>query len=217
MSAPPEKRLTILVSSTVYGHEDLLDLIHGTLTTLGYEVWMSHAGTIRTFSNRTAFENCLDAVDRCDLFFSFITKNYGSGRESPRETSITHRELRRAIELDKPRWALAHHDVVFARNLLRSIGIGTIEDRAKLVLKSKNPIDDLRVIDMYEEATRSEVAHLDERTGNWVQKFRSDEEALLFTQAQFHRYQEVESFVRDQFSDPKAIIDQIAARKGEAK
>lgn len=216
MTESSGEQITILVSSTVYGHEDLLDLIYGTLTTLGYEVWMSHSGTVRTFSTRTAFENCLDAVDRCDLFFSFITKTYGTGRETPKETSITHLELRRAIELDKPRWALAHHDVVFARNFLRSMGIATAADRAAVTLKSKNPIDDLRVIDMYEEATRSEVEHLDERSGNWVQKFRSDDEAMLFTQAQFHRYQEVESFVRDQFSNKRAIIDQIAARKGNA-
>jgi hypothetical protein len=104
--------------------------------------------------------------------------------------------------------------VVFARNFLRSIGVGTSDERSKLKRTSKNPVDDLRVIDMYEEATRSAVERLDERAGNWVQKFRSDEDAMLFTQAQFHRYQEVESFVRNQFSDQQAILDEIKTRKG---
>ncbi len=39
-------RPTILVSSTVYGIEELLDRIYMVLTTFGYEVWMSHKGTL---------------------------------------------------------------------------------------------------------------------------------------------------------------------------
>lgn len=210
MTTAASDRLTILVSSTVYGHEDLLELIYGTLTTFGYEVWMSHAGTVLAYSSRTAFENCLDAVDKCDLFLSFITRTYGSGRETPTDVSITHNELTRAIELNKPRWVLAHHDVVLARNLLRSLGHGTAEQRAALPRPSKGPIDDLRVIDMYEEATRSGVERLDDRTGNWVQKFRTDDEALLFAQAQFNRYQEVESFVRENFASRPAISGVVA-------
>lgn len=215
MASSTTEKLKILVSSSVYGHEDLLDLIYSTLTILGYEVWMSHAGTVQVFSNRTAFDNCMDAVEKCDLFLSFITKNYGSGRETAKDISITHRELRRAIELNKPRWVLAHHDVIFARSFLQSIGIKTAEDRGKTNLMIKKPIDDLRVIDMYEEATRSDIGSLKEREGNWVQKFYTDYEALLFTQAQFHRYQDVESFVREQFSDEAAILREVKARKGD--
>lgn len=38
----------IMVSSAVYGFEELLDRIYATLSSpeLGYEVWMSHAGTL---------------------------------------------------------------------------------------------------------------------------------------------------------------------------
>ena len=39
------QRPTILVSSTVYGLEELLDRIYTVLTAFGYEVWMSHKGT----------------------------------------------------------------------------------------------------------------------------------------------------------------------------
>jgi len=213
--ARPEK-LKILVSSTVYGHEDLLDMIYATLTSLGYDVLMSHSGTIQSFSKRSAFQDCLEAVAECDLFFSFITKSYGTGRDKRDKVSITHLELRKAIELEKPRWVLAHHDVVFARTLLRDLGYATPEQRLALgkQLKKGAIIDDLRVIDMYEEATRSEL-ELDKRTGNWVQKFRSDQEALLFAEAQFHRYQEVERFVVEQLKDPSAIAAAIG-KEGES-
>ena len=99
-----KKKLTILVSSTVYGIEELLDRIYTLLTTYGYEVWMSDKGTIRVFSNRTAFQNCLAAVEKCDLFLGIITPNYGSGQDpaKPSEPSITHQEMRKAIELDQP-------------------------------------------------------------------------------------------------------------------
>src|SRR5436309_15363201 len=95
----------ILVSSTVYGIEELLDRVYTLLTAFGYEVWMSHKGTVPVFSNRTAFENCLAATEKCDLFLALITPHYGSGqnKDHPDEPSITHRELQKAIELKKPR------------------------------------------------------------------------------------------------------------------
>ena len=73
-------QLTIMVSSTVYGIEDLLDRIYALLVASGYRVWMSHKGTIFLASNRTAFENCLAAVANCDLFLGLITPRYGSGQ-----------------------------------------------------------------------------------------------------------------------------------------
>ena len=67
MPKPPSKR-TILVSSTVYGIEELLDRVYTLLTSFGYEVWMSHKGTVPVYPNQTAFESCLHAVQQCDLF-----------------------------------------------------------------------------------------------------------------------------------------------------
>ncbi len=58
----------IMVSSSVYGVEELLDRVYSLLTMFGYEVWMSHKGTVPVISSRTAFENCIDAVRKCDLF-----------------------------------------------------------------------------------------------------------------------------------------------------
>ena len=64
----PSKKLTILVSSSGYGIEELLDRIYVLLTAYGYEVWMSHKGTLPVFSNQSAFGNCLAAVEKCDIF-----------------------------------------------------------------------------------------------------------------------------------------------------
>ena len=54
-----KKRPIIMVSSTVYGIEELLDRIYTILTAFGYDVWMSHKGTLPIFSSNTAFENCI--------------------------------------------------------------------------------------------------------------------------------------------------------------
>lgn len=84
------------MSSTVYGIEELLNRVYTLLTAFGYEVWMSHKGTLPVRSNRSAYENCLEAVERCDLFLGIITPAYGSGKEGD-GISITHQEIRRAI------------------------------------------------------------------------------------------------------------------------
>ena len=205
MSPSGKGKPTILVSSTVYGIEELLERIFAVLTAFGYEVWMSHRGTLPVRSDQTAFENCLVAVDKCDLFLGLITPAYGSGRDGS-DISITHQELRRAIQLRKPRWVLAHQQVVFARLLLGDIGRKTSEKRRKLKLrKGSKSISDLRVIDMYEEAILN-TRPLPERHGNWVQTFGSDEDALLFASAQFSRMQEVERFLDENFKDPAAVM-----------
>jgi hypothetical protein len=193
-----------MVSSTVYGIEDLLEKVYGVLTGYGYEVWMSHKGTIPMLPNLTAFESCLLAVEKCDLFLSIITTHYGSGKEEKDALSITHQELLKAIDLNKPRWVLAHDNVPFTRILLSGLGHDTAEKRAALRMKPMQLIDDLRVVDMYEAATRHEL-NLRDRKGNWVQKFVSPDDALLFASAQFFRYQEIEKFLEENFEDKKSV------------
>lgn len=211
-----KKKPVILVSSTVYGIEELLDRIYAILTTFGYEVWMSHKGSLPVRSDKTTFENCLHAVDQCDLFLGIITSTYGSGKEGE-EISITHHEIRRAIELNKPRWLLTHDQVVFTRRLLRDLGHNTSEERGKLPLKKgAKSITDLRVIDMYEEAMRH-TEPLTERHGNWVQEFHTDEDAMLFASAQFSRFQEVERFINENLADPAKVQEKIVPHQGRQK
>lgn len=197
-----DTKLTILVSSTVYGIEELLDRVYVLLTAYGYDVWMSHKGTVPVRSDRTAFENCLAAVEKCDLFLGIITPHYGSGQDKkkPDELSITHQEVQLAIKLKKPRWLLAHDHVVFAWSLLKNIGHKGKASRKKLKadFKSTPILDDLRVLDLYEEAIIDGIP-LADRDGNWVQKFRSTEDGSLFVGSQFFRYQEVEQFIKENF------------------
>ena len=209
-----EKKLTILVSSTIYDYEELLDRIYTLLTQFGYEVWMSHKGTVPVFSNRSAFENCLAATEKCDLFLGIITPRYGSGIAKG-TLSITHQELQKAIALKKPRWLLAHDQVIFARSLLHNLGYKGKTGRKKLSLEKNQIMDDLRVIDMYEEAIVSERP-LEDRQGNWVQKFTSNADAMLFATAQFSRYQEVEAFIGENFRDSAHISDIIRDSGGRS-
>src|SRR5687767_750755 len=119
MPSTRNRSLIILVSSSVYfGNRALLDQIYAVVKTFGYDVWMSHKGTMPVNSTATAFDNCLAAVAQCDAFLGIITGWYGSGVQ-PGDISITHQELLEAIHQDKLRWFLAHEDVTLARQLLK--------------------------------------------------------------------------------------------------
>lgn len=211
MATTKRKKPIIMVSSTVYGIEELLDRVYAVLTQFGYEVWSSHAGTMPTNSAISAFDNCIQAVRDCDLFLGLITPYYGSGVVGT-DISITHKELNTAIELNKPRWLLAHDHVVFARKLLEKLGHDDAEKRAALPFESSVVLDDLRVIDMYDTAIRNEVRFRD-RTGNWVQKFVSGEDALRYATAQFYRFQEVERFLEEQIANPRQVMERLEEDK----
>ena len=212
MAKQKKQQLKVMVSSSVYGIEELLERIFSILTEMGYEVWMSHKGTLPVFSNQTAFQNCMDGVERCDLFLSIITQRYGSGVDEAGGLSITHKELLHAIELNKTRWILAHDHVVAARSLLQALGYETSEQRRAVDFKKRNPvIDDIKIIDMYEAAIRHDV-NMPDRAGNWVQKFINKDDALLYAQSQFGRYQEVEQFIKEQFGNHSAVKDSVERR-----
>ncbi len=191
-----------MVSSTVYGVEDELERTYSKLTGFGYEVWMSHMGTLPVFSNRSAFENCLDGVRNCDIFLGIIGCQYGSGvdKDDPDSLSIVHQELSLAIQLNKPRWLLAHENILTARTLLSKLGYEDSEARKKLNLKRNDVLGDLRLIDMYEEAI-IDSKPLEERKGNWVQKFNRPDQSDRFLVFQFYRYQEVQSYIEEHFKD----------------
>jgi hypothetical protein len=214
-----KRRLTIMVSSTVYGIEELLDQVYALLTGFGYEVWMSHKGTVPVYPDQTALESCMTAVEKCDLFVSIITPRYGSGVVDD-QLSITHQELLKAIELNKPRWILAHDHVVFAKTLFRklgaknqkqreevlaTLGFNDAESLKKLRKAEELVIDDFRVIDMYDAAIRHDLKTYQDRKGNWVQKYEDVEDVKLFATAQFLRYREVERFLNEQFANKKEV------------
>lgn len=82
----------------------------------------------------------------------------------------------------------------------KAAGFDGRDGRQRLTLKKSAILDDLRVLDVYEEA----IVHgprLAERVGNWVQKFSSTEDGSRFVAAQFFRYQEVEQFIKENFEN----------------
>lgn len=195
--------LTIMVSSTVHDIPYLLDQVEAALSSFGYKPWMSAKGTIPVNPDLNNFDNCLRAVDSCDLFFGIITPAYGTGKEERGGQSITHRELLEAIRLDKPRWFVCHEKVMTARSLLNDLLYGGVslhgaEGRKMLSLKP-NPaiLKDLKTIDMLEAATRDDVPVVADRRGNWVQPYTNDRDVLAFISTQFGETERIRQMLTD--------------------
>jgi len=190
-----------MVASTVHGFEESLELIYATLTEFGYEVWCSYKGTIPAHPGRSNLENCVEAAKACDLFLGILRPYYGSGVIG--DTSITHEEIKTAVDENKPRWFLAHRDIDMIRQLLKKLytenGDGTKNRNIKL---EKGPIlDDLRVIDMYNYALMTHIP-VEKRTGHWVQSY-------------FNFSTEGMEFIRFQFENEEAVRDIVEQMKKE--
>ncbi len=166
----------IMVSSSVYGFENELNQIYALLKKMGYEVWNSHLGTIKVNHELSNMENCLRAVEECDLFLGIIRTTCGTGNIG--DKNITFEEMKKAVELKKPYWFLSHRDVVFARQLFRNI-----ENPTSIRFKDKRYFDPL-CIDMYNFVIKDDVP-VTERKGNWSQQFYKFEEIATYLQAQF--------------------------------
>jgi hypothetical protein len=196
----PASPIKIMVSSSVYHFEDQLDQIAAILTGYGYEVVMSHFGTVRVGLHQHNFAACRQAVERSDLFLGIIRGQYGSGRGAAHglgdeEISITHAELRHAIQHDKPRLFFVEAGVDTARQLLRPLRSYLTSDlfdenqqivwtAAQNSYKHNPVLDDLRVLDMYDEALQSSTP-LSQRRDHWCQLYRSLTDIQRFLETQF--------------------------------
>ncbi|HBB17227.1 MAG TPA: hypothetical protein DCZ97_09615 [Syntrophus sp. (in: bacteria)] len=193
--------LKVMISSSVYGAQSLLRQIYATLLGFGYDVICSPVGTLTVNPTQSNLENCLRAVEECDIFVGFIRPIYGSGRDSKKDKSISHLELERAIALNRPRWMLAHSSVVKMRSLVRHLFYkrdGSRKDREFKPLKGE--FDDVRVIEMYDLAADSlSKKPWSQRTNHWVHEYHYDFEAL--------------DFVQTQFRDPQRVAEYLAPRK----
>ena len=184
-----------MVSSTVYHYEYQLEQIAAILRGYHYKVIQSSDGTVPVRLGAHNFDACLEAVEKCDVFLDIIRGAYGSGRE-PGKLSITHQEVRHAIALGKPRLFAVEQRVDHARQLLRPLrqdkaGKPTWNYAAD-VFKNNPIIDDLGVLEMYEEALQSSVS-LMQRTDHWCQPYSSDADLLKFVKAQFYDRQRLQS------------------------
>lgn len=200
------KKKSIFVSSAVYGFEDMLDQIYAILDSLEYDVWMSHRGTVPIDPNQSALDSCLASVEKCDFFLGIILPRYGSGKPDRKSLTITHEELIKAVQLDVPRWILAHEHVIFAKDLLRDLGFDNSAKRSLLHPEKGMPIQDLRVIDMLELAMRNDIKIVRDRKGNWVQKFIESKDANLFVASQFRYVSEAITFIEQNIGSQKGDL-----------
>jgi hypothetical protein len=186
-------KIKIMVGSTVYGFENDLTTIVALLNRLGYDVLNSYVGTIKVYPSLSNLENCLKAVEECDLFLGIIRPFYGSGNIG--EQNSTAEEIRLVIEKKKPCWFLVHHNVIVMRKFLRqfklrdkTITISGIVDKFKSMdFVERFVIDknlDYRSVDVYDIVSRDRV-DIKERKGNWVQPFYAPEEYMTFINTQF--------------------------------
>ena len=97
-----EERYKVMISSSVNGFEGMLSLFEKRVEGYGYDVILSMSGKIKVNPHLGNFENCLKAVEECDVFLGIIRTDCGTGREG--DSSITFDEFKRARELGKPCW-----------------------------------------------------------------------------------------------------------------
>jgi hypothetical protein len=173
-----KNNVKIMVGSTVYGFEDQISQIVAQLITLGYEVLNSHYGSVKVNPKLSNLDNCLNAVEECDLFLGIIRPFYGTGNIG--DKNITFEEIKKAIELKKPYWFLVHRDVVFARNLFKKMKLKSGDE----IIINDNRFFDKRSIDVYEYVIQNHVP-VTLRNGNWAQEFYRLDEMMVYITSQF--------------------------------
>lgn len=197
------KKLKVMISSSVnYGAASLLRQTYTTMLA-DYDVICSSVGSMPVNPKVSNQVNCLESVKECDIFIGFIRPLYGSGKDTKDGKSITHLELERAIDLDKPRWILAHSSVVKMRRLIRRVFFNKDGSRnGNEFTPLTGEFDDLRVIEMYEKATDSNNKKVawSQKKNNWVQEYHYDFEAL--------------DYISKQFKDPKEIAAHLNSKEG---
>jgi len=189
----PLPKLKIMVASTIHGFEDQLEQICATLKAYGYEVWNSHFKTVPVDPGLSNQENCLRAVETCDLVLGIIRPQYGAVVDG--DISITHHEIRKAIELKKPRWFIAHRDISVARQLFKQYMFDGAGNPNPGFSYRRTPImDDVRIIKLYNEAILNDVP-ADERIGHWVDEYFRMGDILQCIKTQFEDMARVRSIV----------------------
>jgi hypothetical protein len=91
---------------------------------------------------------------------------------------------------------MAHRDVTFSRQLLKPYMFNRDGERTKFKLKKNPVLDDLRVIDLYNDAIQNDVP-VANRRGHWVQEFYRLPEVLLYLEKQFKDVDRIRRICRE--------------------
>jgi hypothetical protein len=187
--AVKRNHIKVFVASTVYNFQSDLNRIYDLLDGFGYDVLMSHKGTIPLDSSKSNAQICTDGVEECDVFLGFIRPDYGSGVLEKGGDSITHMEFQTAMKREIPRFVLADYRVTFTRSLFKDSFI--IEDSSKkqIIFDSISfdncDVMDTRCVRMYNEAIKDKERPASKRTGNWVQEYYDYDVIKMHIESQF--------------------------------
>lgn len=188
-----EKKLKIMVASTIHNFGDQIKVICATLKGYGYEVLNSYIKTIPTNPNKSNLHNCLAAVESCDLIFGIITPRYGAVVDDS-NMSITHHEMKAALVMKKPHWFIAHRDISVARQLFKQYMYTDSKPNPEFVYKKTEILDDIRLINLYNDTILNEVP-AKERVGHWVEEYLELEDILTVLATQFEDIERVRDIV----------------------
>ena len=98
--------------------------------------------------------------------------------------------------LKKPRWFLVHRDVTFARQLLKPYRFEADGTRTGFTLKKNPVLDDVRVIDLYDDVIQSGTP-VGDRKGHWAQEFYRLPEALTYLNSQFKNAKKIRAICEE--------------------
>lgn len=194
----------VFVSSTVYDFESQLDVVYSTLDGYGYDVLMSHKGTVPVDSKVSNLENCLKGVENCDVFLGFIRPLSGTGILKPGEKSITAQEFDVAFRVGMTRFVLADYRVVFARQFtnMMKIPIGDIPNYVEKarsdgsMVERPNRIIHSESIALYNMAIKNNTLPIS-RKGNWVQEYKNLQDVMLHVEAQFKDVERIKKLINE--------------------
>ena len=194
----------VFVSSTVYDFESQLDVVYSTLDGYGYDVLMSHKGTVPVDNKVSNLENCLKGVENCDVFLGFIRPLSGTGILKPGEKSITAQEFDVAFRIGMPRFVLADYRVVFARQFtnMMKIPIGDIPNYVEKarsdgsMVERPNRVIHSESIELYNIAIKNNTLPIS-RKGNWVQEYKNLEDVMLHVEAQFKDVERIKKLINE--------------------
>lgn len=183
-----KKKLKVMVASSVYGFEDTIEQLCAMLKTWGYHVLNSHICTIPTDSDNPNIQDCLNAVQECDLFIGIVRTDMGTGNVDGK--NITIEEIRKAIELNKKRWFVVDKTVVVARQIINHLiltedkGKDTKEQRnvldSKVVLLKKSPFLDPKSIEALNMILEGRENEEHETVGRWCQPYERPSEIFTY-------------------------------------
>ena len=205
--AEERNHIKVFVSSTVYDFEATLNRIFALLDGYGYDVYMSKVGTIPIDSRRSNLVNCVESVDKCDVFLGIIRPLVGSGVLKNGDRSITAQEFDRAFSLEMPRFVLADYRVAFAHNFLRLVDMDldkipnyylkkeTREDGSKIEIRKPNLTIHAEPVELYRLAIQNHIRPVEDRIGNWAQPFKDEEDIMRFIEFQFKDVERIKAII----------------------